>query len=165
MNCCSCSCLRRLLNFSPKLKQAPITQSTNCRAASTPNGSGPAHPEPPRRTGERDRRGTQGNGAGPRSGRCPRGAPRIPHAARAPTVDHPGVHPSTGVALLNMGGACRHVAPGTGGRPNGHRGINRPGPPRLAARPGYPPAQTPGRPPSGARGPGVQPRGNPSAAP
>ena len=60
---------------------------------------------------------------------------------------------------------CLHVAPGTGGHPHRHRRGNRPGPPRLAGRPGFPLAQAPGRPPSGARGRGVQPCGNPPAAP
>ena len=72
--------------------------------------------------------------------------------------------PPAGVAPLHMGGACRHVAPGAGGHPHRHRGGNRPGPPCLADRPGFPMAQAPGRPPSGARGGGVQPRGNTPAA-
>ena len=84
---------------------------------------------------------------------------------RARTVDHPGVHPPTGVALLHVGVARRHVAPGTGGRPHRDRGGNRPGPPHLAGRPGLPLAQAPGRPPSGTRGRGAQPRGNPPTAP
>ena len=80
-------------------------------------------------------------------------------------MDHPGVHPPTGVALLHVGGARRHVAPGTRGRPHRDRGGNRPGPPHLAGRPGLPLAQAPGRPPSGTRGGGAQPRGNPPTAP
>ena len=84
---------------------------------------------------------------------------------RAPAVDHPGVHPFTGVALLHMGSARRHVAPGTGEQPHRHRGGNRPGPPRLAGRPGLPLAQAPGRPASGARGGGVQPRSDRPATP
>ena len=119
----------------------------------------------PPRTGRGDRRRALRIGAGPGSKHCPRGAPRIPRAARAPTVDYQGVNPSTGVALPHVGGARCHVAPGTRGRPNRHRGGNRPGPPRLAGRPGFPVAQAPGRPPSGARAGGVQPRGNPPAAP
>ena len=54
---------------------------------------------------------------------------------------------------------------GTGGHPHRQRGGNRPGPPNLAGRPGFPLAQAPGRPRSGARGRGVQPRGNPPPAP
>ena len=53
-----------------------------------------------------------------------------------------------------MGGVRRYVAPGTGGRPDRQRGGNRPGPPRLAHRPGFPLAQAPGRLPSGARAEG-----------
>ena len=68
-------------------------------------------------------------------------------------------------AFFHMGGARRHVAPGTGGRPHRNCGGNRPGPPHLAGQPGFPLAQAPGRPPSGTRGRGVQPRGNPPAAP
>ena len=82
-----------------------------------------------------------------------------------PTVDHPGVHPPPGVALLHVGGARRHVAPGTRGRPHRDRGGHRPGPPHLAGRPGLPLAQAPGRPPGGTRGRGAQPRGNPPTAP
>ena len=93
------------------------------------------------------------------------GAPRVPRAAGVPTVNHPGVHPPTGVALLHVGGARRHVAPGTGGCPHRDRGGNRPGPPHVAGRPGLPLAQAPGRPPSGTRGRGAQPRGNPPTAP
>ena len=73
--------------------------------------------------------------------------------------------PPGGVALLHVGGARRHVAPGTGGRPIRDRGGNRPGPPHLAGRPGLPLAQAPGRPPSCTRGRGAQPRGNPPTAP
>ena len=80
-------------------------------------------------------------------------------------ADHPGVHPSTDMALLHMGGARCHVAPGTRGSPHRHRRGNRPGPPRLAGRPGFPLAQATGRPPSGTRDRGVQPRGYPPAAP
>ena len=80
-------------------------------------------------------------------------------------MDHPGVHPPTGVALLHVGGARRHVAPGTGGRPHRDRGGNRPGPPHLAGRTGLRLAQAPGRPPRGTRGRGAQPRGNPPTAP
>ena len=80
-------------------------------------------------------------------------------------MNHPDVHPSTGVAVLHMGGARRHVAPGTRGRPHRQRGGNRPGPPRLANRPGFPLAQAPGLPLSGARSGGAQPPGNPPAAP
>ena len=112
-----------------------------------------------------DHCGALGNGAGPGGGHGPRGAPRIPRAAGAPTVDHPGVHPPTSVGLLHVDGARRHVAPGTGGRPHRDRGGNRPGPPHLAGRPGLPLAQAPGRPPSGTRGRGAQPRGNPQTAP
>ena len=78
------------------------------------------------------------NGAGPGGGHGPRGAPHVPRAAGVPTVDHPGVHPPAGVALLHVGGARRHVAPGTGGRPHRDRGGHRPGPPHLAGRPGFP---------------------------
>ena len=46
-----------------------------------------------------------------------------------------------------------------------HRGGNRPGAPRLAGRPGLPLAQSPKRSPGGARGRGVQPRGDPSTTP
>ena len=67
--------------------------------------------------------------------------------------------------FLHVGGARRHVAPSTGGRPHRDRGGNRPGPPHLAGRPGLPLAQAPGRPPSGTRGRGAQPRGNPPTAP
>ena len=80
-------------------------------------------------------------------------------------MDHPGVHPPTGVALLHVGGARRHVAPGTRGRPHRDRGGNRPGPTHLAGRTGLPLAQAPGRPPSGTRGGGAQPRGTPPTAP
>ena len=130
-----------------------------------PNESGLAHPGTPPWTGGGDRRGAHENGAALTGRHGTRGAPRIPLAARAPTVDHRGVHPSTGVAVLHLGGARRHVAPGTGGRPHRHRGGKRPGPPPLASRPVFPLAQAPGRPPRGARGRGVQPRGNPPAAP
>ena len=109
--------------------------------------------------------GTLGNGAGPGGGHGPRGAPRVPRAAGVPTVDHPGVDPPAGVALLHVGGARRHVAPGTRGRPHRDRGGHRPGPPHLAGRPGLPLAQAPGRPPGGTRGRGAQPRGNPPTAP
>ena len=57
------------------------------------------------------------------------------------------------------------MAPGTGGRPHRDRGGNRPGPQHLAGPPGLPLAQAPGRPPSGTRGRGAQPRGNPPTAP
>ena len=73
--------------------------------------------------------------------------------------------PLAGVALLHIGGARRHVAPGAGGRPHRHRGGNRPRPPYLADRPGFPMAQAPGRPSSGAHSRGIQPRGNHPAAP
>ena len=56
-----------------------------------------------------------------------------------------------------------HLAPG--GHPHRHRGGNCPGPPRLAGQPGLPLAQATGWPPSGARGGGVQPRGEPPATP
>ena len=79
-------------------------------------------------------------------------------------MDKPGVHPPTGVALLHVGGARRHVARGTGGRPHRNRGGNRPGPPHLAGRPGLFLAQAPGRPPSGIRGRGARPRSNPLTA-
>ena len=69
------------------------------------------------------------------------------------------------MALLHVGGARRHVAPCTGGRPHRDRGGNRPGPPHLAGRPGSSLAQAPGRPPSGTRGREAQPRGNPPTAP
>ena len=65
--------------------------------------SGLAHTGPPWRTGGGDRHRALGNGAGPGGRDGPRGAPRIRRAARAPTVDHPGVHPPTGVALLPHG--------------------------------------------------------------
>ena len=65
-----------------------------CRADG-PNRSGLAHPGPPQRTVGEDRCRAHGIGAGPSGGHGPRGAPGIPRAARAPKVDHPGVHPST----------------------------------------------------------------------
>ena len=46
-----------------------------------------------RRTVGGGRRRAFRNGACPGGGHCPRGAPRIPRAARAPSVDHSGVHP------------------------------------------------------------------------
>ena len=89
----------------------------------------------------------------------------MPCAAGVPTVDHPVVHPPTGMALLHVGGARRHVAPGTGGRPHRDRRGNRQGPPHLVGRPGLPLAQALGRPPSGSRGRRAQPNGNPPTAP
>ena len=90
---------------------------------------------------------------------------RVLRAARAPAVDHPGVHPATGTAFLHMGSTRHHVAPGTGGQPHGHRGGDCRGPLRLAGPPGLPLAQIPRQSPSGARGGGVQRPGNPPATP
>ena len=66
---------------------------------------------------------------------------------------------STWVVLAVMWHLAREDAP------TGTRGGNRPGPPHLAGRPGLPLAQAPGLPPSGTRGRGAQPRGNPPTAP
>ena len=110
-------------------------------------------------------RGAHGDGSSAGLGHGPRGAQCIPRAARAPAVDHSGVHRSTGVAFLHMGSTRRHVAPGTGGHPQRHRGGNCPGPPRLAGRPGFPLAQTPGRPPSGACGEGFSLAASPQRHP
>ena len=104
------------------------------RVAHWPGRGGPAHPESPWPTSGGDRRGAHWNGAGPSSRHGPRGDPRIPRAARGPAVDHPGVEPPTGVVLLHMGSACRHVAPGTVGTP------------QQAPRRKLPGTSTPGRP-------------------
>ena len=117
------------------------------------------------RTGDGDSGAAHGDGTSPGGGHGPWGAPLILSTARASAVDRPGFHPTTGVAFLHMGSACCHVAPGTGGHSHGHRGGNGPGPPHLAGRPVLPLAQAPRRPPGGACGKRVQPRGNPPVTP
>ena len=68
------------------------------------------------------------------------------------------------MACFRMGSTRHHVAPCTEGPTHVHRKGNCRGSPHLAGRPVLPLAQTPGKSPSGPRGGGTKPCGDPQAA-